>query len=556
MNIAQPKQSAKSDLIQYANYHYQMQIELSIDFQKAIELIENGNNVFITGKAGTGKSTLLNYFRINTSKQMAVLAPTGVAAVNVNGETIHSFFGFHPGITPDEAAKQGKRVKEQANKLFQKLDIIIIDEVSMVRADLMDAIDLYLQNALKSKQPFGGKQVIFFGDLYQLPPVTRRDELAALQTVYATPYFFSAHVIQRLIQDGNFNCLELTRIYRQSEKEFIEALNAFRMGNSADKYLDLINQQHTFNSSQIDPNYIYLTARNDQADRVNQEMLNQLNGDARTFSATITGDFNDSHAPAPLDLRLRVGSRVMTLNNDPAGRYINGSLGHIDALGFDAVKVKLDNGKIVEIPSHSWQVSRTKYDEETKKLTREEVGSFTQIPLRLAWAITIHKSQGKTFDKVLIDLGSGAFAEGQTYVALSRCRTIGGIKLSRKIRATDIRTNISINQFMQSMLPQYNADGAKAKDAPPAQQTEPAMSMQQKQALLLQAIVLHSPLKIRYLKAGNQISSRIIWPKKVDRMEHNNRYFLGVQAYCEDVETDKIFSVESILQIDKVEIAN
>src|SRR5688572_6304242 len=400
-----------------------VKIEINPQFQKALDLLEKTQkHVFLTGEAGTGKSTLLSHFRSKTNKALGVVAPTGVAAVNIQGETIHSFFGFKPGVTPFEAKNLAHRTKKK--EMFETLEILIVDEISMVRADLLDTIDLFLRAVRKDNTPFGGIQVIMIGDLFQLPPVITKEENEALSMAYQSPYFFSSVVFTDILENypDSFAFVELTKIYRQQDQGFISFLNKIRNKQATPIDLNALNQENV--KKHDDPDQIILTATNYQADQINQERLNNLKEKETKYKATVGGDFSSSQFPTSEVLTLKSGARVMLLNNEPNGRWINGTLGTVTKTKSASVTVQLDEGGNVVIEPFSWDQQRTIYDEQNKSLKRETVGSFKQLPLRLAWAVTIHKAQGKTFDKVHLDLGRGAFAHGQTYVAISRCRTL------------------------------------------------------------------------------------------------------------------------------------
>jgi len=422
--------------------------QTTLDIVREIE--NSWENVFLTGNAGTGKSTLLDHFRNTTKKNIAVVAPTGVAAVNVKGETIHSFFHFPPNVDHERAKHEGKNTKKAS--LYKALDTLVIDEVSMVRADLLDSINAFLQTVRKSKQPFGGVQVVMVGDLHQLPPVVTRDEQEALKSLYSSPYFFSSNVFQSLT-DGLYKQIkyfELSTIYRQTERNFIEILNRVRNKQTTQEDLNRLNQCKTEGEEFLD-GFIYLTAMNEQADRINQYKLNEIEGQSIFFKGTTTGNFSEKQFPAADQLEMKTGARVMLLNNDPDGRWINGTLGTLFQIRSDHVLVKLDNGELETVEPVTWMAYKTRLNPETMTLESNEVGSFRQMPLRLAWAITIHKSQGKTFDKVAIDLGRGAFAHGQTYVALSRCTSLNGLRLVRPIEQSSIIMDDRVITFLKNI---------------------------------------------------------------------------------------------------------
>jgi ATP-dependent DNA helicase PIF1 len=424
-------------------------LELNSDFKIALDLIEKeGKNLFITGRAGTGKSTLLQLYRNTTRKKVVVLAPTGVAALNVRGQTIHSFFGFPPRlISPREISKRKDR------RLYRNMDVLVIDEISMVRADMLDNIDFFLRLNRDSPLPFGGVQVVFFGDMFQLPPVVATDfELEVFSTTYESAFFFSAQIFR---QGFELEMLELRKVYRQENRHFLRLLDAIRLNHADQDDLDELNERYEpdFDSEEL---YITLCARNATAERINQRELSKIDEPERIYLASVTGEFNPTQFPADAALTLKLGAQVMLLKNDPERRYVNGTIGKIVALEQESLKILIEeNGlewKEIEVTPVTWEIIRYKSDPaNTEDIQSEVIGTFTQFPLRLAWAVTIHKAQGKTFDKVIIDLGTGAFEHGQTYVALSRCRTLEGIVLRQRIRPQDMLTDLRIVEFYQIM---------------------------------------------------------------------------------------------------------
>lgn len=427
-------------------------IELNPDFARALELMEHSRrHLFITGEAGTGKSTLLDLFRTQTRKQVAVLAPTGVAALNVRGETIHSFFRFKPDITTAKVTRLNRRSRQ----LYQALDTIIIDEVSMVRADLLDCVDQFLRlNRDEPNLPFGGVQMIFIGDLYQLPPVVTKAEREIFRYHYPSPYFFDAQVFAEL----EFEFLELSRIYRQQEPEFVRLLSQIRNNTVTAAELALLNRRVGVELPP-EPNgmVVHLTTRNDAADRINFERLQQLPGRPFQFRARIEGSFDVKSYPTDELLTLKKGAQVMMLTNDSAGRWVNGTLGRVLNVTYDPdteqdlIEVQFTDHTRVLVAQFRWEIFHFRFNEEKRQIESEVAGTFTQYPLRLAWAVTIHKSQGKTFSRVIIDLGDGAFAPGQVYVALSRCTSFAGISLTRPVQAEDIFTDLRIVQFLSRL---------------------------------------------------------------------------------------------------------
>jgi len=430
-------------------------IEFNDDFARAYDLLENGSgNIFITGKAGTGKSTLLQYFRDHTVKNVVVLASTGVAAVNIKGQTIHSFFRFKPDITPEGV--RAIKIRRAQKALYQKVDTIVIDEISMVRADLLDCIDTFLRLHGKNRmEPFGGVQLVFVGDLYQLPPVVPPSEQDIFRDIYTSPYFFDSNIFRELNSPGErprrFVIVELQKIYRQREEDFIKLLGTIRDKTATEAHLETLNKRYIpeFIPDE-DDFYIYLTTTNALADRVNRQRLMKLKSNPYCYEGTVTGKFESRNLPTHQSLELKIGAQVMLLNNDSGGRWINGSIGKIIKIIEEGkiIGVELSNGQLVEVTPFQWEMFRFFFNEDTEALESESVGSFTQYPLRLAWAVTIHKSQGKTFNKVIVDMGSGAFAHGQTYVALSRCTSFEGLILKKPILRRHILLDDDVVQFM------------------------------------------------------------------------------------------------------------
>lgn len=427
-------------------------IELNNDFKKALRFMEDTNeNVFLTGRAGTGKSTLLQYFREKTKKNAVVLAPTGVAAVNVKGQTIHSFFGFAPGATVNGI----KRAQGYKRSIYKNIETVVIDEVSMVRADLLDCVDIFLRlNGPDKNLPFGGIQMIFVGDLYQLPPVVPSDEENIFKTYYKGPYFFNAKAFDNLSLFNNspFRLIELKKIYRQKDKRFVKILDAIRKGEATDEHLEVINKKvnQAFSGS-FDDFYVHLTSTNYMADRINAEKLSQIQKEPFEFKGTIQGDFSKGYLPTSENLVLKEGAQIMMLNNDGKKRWINGDVGKITKIEDRSVFVELSDGRKEIVAPYVWQRVRYFYNEFEGHIDSEAAGSFTQYPLKLAWAVTIHKGQGKTFDKVIVDFGRGTFASGQSYVALSRCTSLNGLVLKTPLEQRHIFTDRRIKEFMKNV---------------------------------------------------------------------------------------------------------
>lgn len=436
-------------------------IELNPEFLQALAVMQDTDrHVFVTGRAGTGKSTLLQYFRANTIKNIAVLAPTGVAAVNIKGQTIHSFFGFRPDIT----AERAKRIRPKDKEIYKNLETVVIDEISMVRADLLDCVDIFLRRfGPKRIRPFGGVQMIFIGDMYQLAPVVTSKEKALFTDFYKSPYFFDSRVFrenfwteQGSLISRSIEFIELQKVYRQKEEKFLSLLNAIRNNTATFEHMQKINQQLSPGFIEApDDLYIHLTTTNVLAERINQAKLDDLKAEPYLYKGTLKGDFALKALPTLPELCLKDGSQVMLLNNDSFGRWINGSVGRI--LGVesvrdspDIIRVALHNGGIVDVEPFKWEMFEFQYDSDEKKIKTKSTGSFTQYPVKLAWAVTIHKSQGMTFDRVILDIGRGTFSHGQLYVALSRCTTLKGIVLRKPVNKHNILLDKRVINFVTS----------------------------------------------------------------------------------------------------------
>ncbi len=417
---------------------------LSEEFESIVEQLENTKDHFyITGKAGSGKSTLLAYFRSVTQKNTAVLAPTGVAAIRVKGQTIHSFFGFPPKVIQTRHIKKVRQVE-----LLQNLEILIIDEISMVRADVFDAIDYSLRvHRKKLTQPFGGVQVIVFGDLFQLPPVVNMDESSLLERIYPNGQFFFH---SNIFQDSQFKTLELQSIYRQTDDHFIYLLNAVRDGSITNSQIDNLNDSLVDNF-EMDEGKIILTTTNARASGINQNYLKQLGSEEFSYRAQATGQFYKELFPTDEVLKLKKGAQVIMIKNDPEKRWVNGSIGTIHDIAEKKIKVKI-NHKIYEVKKEKWDRIQYSYDDDQQEVLENVTGSFKQYPMRLAWAITIHKSQGQTFEKVIIDMSQGSFAPGQLYVALSRCISLEGIELLRPLKKSDVIVNKQLVGFQDRLI--------------------------------------------------------------------------------------------------------
>ncbi|MFO7773909.1 MAG: AAA family ATPase [Dehalococcoidia bacterium] len=514
--------------------HRQATVELNDQFKLALDIMEHtSRNIFVTGRAGTGKSTLLEYFQRTTKKKVAVLAPTGVAALNVKGQTIHSFFRFKPGVTIDQVKKV--RSGDQTRNIYKNLDAIVIDEISMVRADLLDCVDSFLRmNGPRSGKPFGGIQMIFVGDLYQLPPVITGSENAVFRSLYETPYFYSA----RVFNSFDMEFVELDKVYRQHDEQFIGLLNVIRNRSVTEEALELLNQRCL---PQFEPPphdfYVYLTTTNKLADEINTRRLAWLNSPLYDLIGTTEGEFSEEYLPTPIKLQVKVGAQIMMLNNDAEGRWVNGSIGKVIEIiqnrrGDHIIIAELTDGDIVEITPYTWEIFR--FIVADGQLKSEVIGRFRQYPLMLAWAVTIHKSQGKTFDKVIIDIGRGAFAHGQTYVALSRCTTLGGIVLKKPILKKHIWMDYKVVDFLTRY--QYK----KAEQSCP---------VDDKVEVLKRTIENEAALEIVYLKPNDEKSRRVIKPEAVGEMEYRGKSYIGVRAFCLKRNEERVFRVDRILDI-------
>lgn len=511
-------------------------IEINREFARALEGIAGGRgNLFITGKAGTGKSTLLEYYREHASDTPVILAPTGVAALNVGGETVHRFFGFGIDVTPEKV--RDSRRKPRWPGVYKKLRTLIIDEASMLRADLLDCVDMFLRkHGPTPGAPFGGVQMVFVGDLYQLPPVVTSGEREIFRSVYETPYFFSA----RALADGDLEIIELEKVYRQEDAGFVALLNSVRNDSVDDADVEHLN-------ARVDPRFeppddvffISLTTTNRNADRINGDRLASLPGLRSVSVAEISGDFGREHYPTATDLAFKAGAQIMMLNNDSMGRWVNGSLGVIESVagwqgGRHGVTIRLrDRPAAVEVEPHTWEVIR--FALQAGEITSEPVGRFTQLPFRLAWAVTIHKSQGKTFDNVVIDLERGAFAAGQTYVALSRCTSFEGIVLRRPVKRSSIRADWRIQRFLT---------GYRYRES------EQALPASEKAALIQRAIAEGAEIEMTYLKADDTMSERQVVPLSVGQQSFQGKRFLGMRAFCRMRGEERMFRVDRILALE------
>jgi len=517
-------------------------IELNEDFVSAFNLMENTNkNIFLTGRAGTGKSTLLSYFRYRTSKNIVVLAPTGVAALNIKGQTIHSFFDFKPNVTE-------LKIRKKKTDLYKKIDCIIIDEISMVRADLLDCVDKFLRLNGKDKSAnFGGVQMILIGDLYQLPPVITENEKKLFQEYYETPYFFSSKVFKIF----DFDFVELNKIYRQKDNVFINLLNIIRSNSLKQCHLDILNKRYGRECEiKKDEFYINLTTTNKKADEINLKKLEEIKDREYIYNGLTKGDFDKNYLPTESSLRLKKGSQVMLLNNDSNGRWVNGSVGKIlniieisepvhngtgEEVKNDIVIIELEDGNIVEVEQYKWDIFNYVYNNEVDSIESKPIGSFVQYPIKLAWAITIHKSQGKTFDKVLIDFGDRTFAHGQAYVALSRCTSLDGVILKNKLRKEHILLDKRVVEYIKKLH---------------KKNSELNLSKEDKINLIQKYILEKSKLEIVYIKDnGDKLKKEIVPILIIENYKNKGVVFTALKGMKIDKKEAIIFEIDRILKI-------
>jgi ATP-dependent exoDNAse (exonuclease V) alpha subunit len=418
---------------------------LTDEHKICLDYLENTNqNLFISGKAGTGKTSLIHHFRSITKKKVVVLAPTGIAALNIKGQTIHSFFKFPPRMI------QANTISRVSNeRIYMDIDCIVIDEISMVRADILDGIDRFLRLHGRDKNmPFGGVQIIVVGDMYQLPPVVSREEYEVFNRVYDSPYFFNAKSFNSL----NLLYIELQTVFRQKELDYISLLNSVRTGNVTAETLKLVNDR--VKPEKVNDSYVILCTTNKVVEAINNNHLIALKTPEFKYDARIEGMFptEERNLPVEIELKLKVGARVLFVKNDNEGQWVNGTTGIVEKLEKDNIMVKIDgSGKEVSVHKDTWENIRYNLDETSGEIKSKPIGKLTQYPLKLAWAITIHKSQGMSFDKVCLDFSKSPFTHGQTYVALSRCRTLDGLILTRKIWPNDILIDERITSFYRRL---------------------------------------------------------------------------------------------------------
>lgn len=493
----------------------------NLELQNALQIIQyTHRSLFLTGKAGTGKSTFLRYISQTTKKKHVILAPTGIAAINVGGSTLHSFFKlpFHPLLPNDNRysvrnLRKTLKYNSEKIKLIKEVELIIIDEISMVRADIIDFIDKILRvYAQNMRVPFGGKQLLLVGDMYQLEPVLKEDERSLLQPFYPSKFFFDAHVFREM----QLVCIELQKVYRQSDPLFISLLDHIRTSNATQADLSILNQRVGSNNNEAgDALAITLSTHRDTVDYINQQHLQQLPGQPTVFYGIIEGEFPENNLPTPMKLEIKTGAQVLFVKNDREKRWVNGTLGTVIGIGDEndgLIYVRTEQGEDVDVEQEIWSNVRYTYNEKEQKIEEKEIGNFRQFPIRLAWAITIHKSQGLTFNQVNIDLSGGVFAGGQTYVALSRCRSLEGINLEAPIKKENIFISPAITSFAKTYNDQQSLDKALQQSKADKQYHDAVTAFDQgdmQSALDNFFLAIHSRYEIEKLAAKRLIRRKL-----------------------------------------------
>ena len=517
-------------------------IELTPTLTSALkEIAEGKSHLFITGKAGTGKSTLLRYYCAQQSTTPIILAPTGIAALNVHGQTIHRFFKFRPDTDIQKISKS--RLTAYEARLYRNLKEIIIDEISMVRADLLDCIDVFLRKyGPLPEWPFGGVRLIMFGDMHQLPPVVTSATREFIYSQYSTPYFFSAHALQ----GEKLRIIELDKIFRQTDDTFIALLNAIR-SNAVDRQsFEMLNARHMPLSTQRDdPERIIITGTNAHAQRINAHYLSKVTGEEYALDALVEGEFKTADYPTNKNIIIKKGARIILLNNDQSDRWVNGSMATImeisEVEGELVIYGRIDETQeIVQIERHTW--GNFRYIMQKDAYDSEEIGSFNQFPFRLAWAITVHKSQGKTFTKVHIDLGHRAFAAGQTYVALSRCRTLDDLSLERHLTTDDVYVDETLGAFFKQVAHTGTVNTQKQRRMPIAEI----------EALLLRSIDKEETVRIEYIHLNGHVGLRTVRTAQVSHKTYQGRAYQALEGFCMETEKHCIFDMGNIMHISVV----